>query len=254
MIKKALVVGINSYKSSAVPRLNGCVNDMEDIAALMSSIGYEVFKLRDEAATHSAITGWLNEARAQANAGVVSGLVYFHAGHGTQIKDTGGEEADGLDEGILTYDSAQVGGAWSNLILDDWMSEWMKGITALIPIGIIADTCYSGGMNRDIPPQSSPRFVSPPGGSHIPTGAPRIGLSPMEITRKDPDRIMFSACRGDQTAADALIDGRWRGAFSWAYGVAARERIRSNGALLLRVRSLIQQKGFVQIPQMEILP
>ncbi len=64
-------------------------------------------------------------------------------------------------------------------------------------------------------------------------------------------QILLAACRDDETAADAFIDGEHRGAFTWSLATALRE---ANGAITyadLINRSAELLKNYTQNPQID---
>lgn len=64
-------------------------------------------------------------------------------------------------------------------------------------------------------------------------------------------QILLAACRDEQTAADAFIDGTHRGAFTWSINAAIRESNGniSYGDLVLRSATLLQ--NYTQDPQLD---
>jgi hypothetical protein len=51
-------------------------------------------------------------------------VVFYFAGHGSQVEDFNGDEHDGYDEVLCPYDMAPHGGR--NLILDDDLGLWLQ--------------------------------------------------------------------------------------------------------------------------------
>src|SRR5690348_14830089 len=93
-------------------QLAGCVNDANDWAAWCKSIGVTspVLLLEGEA-TKAGILAAISRLLASLKVGDWGVLTY--SGHGTQIPDRTGEEADGYDEAICPIDLNR------NLITDD---------------------------------------------------------------------------------------------------------------------------------------
>lgn len=65
------------------------------------------------------------------------GIIYF-AGHGTQTKDTNGDEKDGLDENYQTYDRKTIS--------DDLITSILEKTHEDSYITVISDHCHSGSM------------------------------------------------------------------------------------------------------------
>ena len=108
--RRALCVGIDRYP---VRPLAGCVADARLWARTLSALGFECDFLLDEAATYANIVGRLEQLVKSARPG--DSIVWQYAGHGTQVPDVNGDEADGdspgRDEAICPSTSRQ--GAWS---------------------------------------------------------------------------------------------------------------------------------------------
>lgn len=62
------------------------------------------------------------------------GVIYF-AGHGTQVRDTNGDEADGKDEALQTNDR--------RLVTDDQITKCLENAHPTNWVIMIADTCHS---------------------------------------------------------------------------------------------------------------
>lgn len=62
------------------------------------------------------------------------GIIYF-AGHGTQIRDTNGDEKDGMDEALQTNDH--------QLVIDDQITKCLEQVHSSNWVILIADTCHS---------------------------------------------------------------------------------------------------------------
>jgi caspase domain-containing protein len=150
--KWALLIGINRYPMFA-PRgqLSGCVNDVQ----VMRQVLVESFKfpedhvklLADEQATREGILMAMKELVALVGEDDI--VVVHYSGHGSQMTDREGDEADGLDETILPYDTGRD--PHPNLdISDDEIYLWLKDLTAKTQaVTLIFDCCHSGTIARD---------------------------------------------------------------------------------------------------------
>ena len=150
---RALLIGIGAYAS--LPEklfLEGPKNDVPLIEGLLKEKhGYapdSIRVLRDGEATRAAILASIEEWLI---AGTQPGdRVYFYfSGHGLQVKDRNGDEEDGLDEALATFDIASAEGEWTNVILDDeidFMLEKLKDRT----VTIVIDACHSGTISRSL--------------------------------------------------------------------------------------------------------
>lgn len=113
MAKKALCVGINNFKNYPNSALQGCVNDADDMEALLKKwLGFssgDIVKLSDAQATKENIMKNLKEIVDGAKQKKYSYLVFSLSSHGTQVPDTSGDEPDKADEAICPYDLASAG-------------------------------------------------------------------------------------------------------------------------------------------------
>ncbi|MCR6501855.1 caspase family protein [Shinella sp. CPCC 101442] len=150
---RALLVGIGTYASLPEKMfLEGPKNDVPLIEKLLKEKqGYAADSIRvllDKDASRAAILASIDEWLIK---GTQPGdRVYFYfSGHGLQVKDASGDEEDGLDEALSTYDIAAGDGDWTNVILDDEidaMLEQLKGRA----VSIVVDACHSGTISRSL--------------------------------------------------------------------------------------------------------
>ncbi|KAJ1544275.1 Ca(2+)-dependent cysteine protease, partial [Cladochytrium tenue] len=149
-MRRALFVGINYTGSQH--QLNGCLQDVRNMSAFVQQ---RFPHLRSEAAAvrvladtpeNSGGPDWPSRENvlaamrwlvADARAG--DHFFFHYSGHGCQVKDTDGDEVDGMDEAILPVDYTTAG-----VITDDLMHSimcaslpWGSFMTALF------DCCHS---------------------------------------------------------------------------------------------------------------
>jgi len=252
-IKKALLVGINKYRPDLNADLRGCVNDVEMIRYLLvNKFGFEPDNIRaivDDRATRSNILQrlqWLINGTKEGDF-----LVFQFSGHGSQVRDRNGDELnDHLDEILCPYDLD-----WNNPLTDDILS----GIFSKLPRGVkllmLADCCHSGTIAREIgnPRYEKARFIMPP--FDIKSRSLNKELPRRKLASKaqgDTQRIiLISGCRDDQTSADAYINGKYNGAFSWAvYQTIVNNKDITYKQLHETVCGLLRRAGFPQEPQL----
>jgi len=144
--RRALLVGINDYPNPDW-RLNGCVNDVYLMSAVLQECGFAAETIRvltDRRATRAAILerlDWLSD-------GVRDGdeRVFYYSGHGAQMPITGASgEPDRQDETLVPADF-------------DWSEEHAfrdKEFAAYyghLPYGAnfmaMFDCCHAGGMTK----------------------------------------------------------------------------------------------------------
>ena len=69
-------------------------------------------------------------------------LLVYISGHGGQVRDTSGDEADGMDETLCLWDGA---------LNDDVLRSVWESLPTTIRVAYITDTCNSGTNYRDGP-------------------------------------------------------------------------------------------------------
>ncbi|MGB9334415.1 MAG: caspase family protein [Candidatus Acidiferrales bacterium] len=137
----ALLIGIQNYRS--LPKLSTPVKDAEAIAAILSQqYGFQTRLLKD--ATRDDITHALNEYRRTLDEN--ANLLVYYAGHGSFDKEA--DKAYWLPVNAELHDTTD----W---ILADDITTDVKVIPAR-HILLISDSCYSGGITRDISPGFTP--------------------------------------------------------------------------------------------------
>jgi len=147
----ALCVGLNHYYSSSIPSLKACVNDARQMAHVLENhCGFEkVIVLLDEKAT----LGNIRLAFRQLNAWSRNGdlIVHYHSGHGARCADVSGDETDGLDEYLVTYNGERrsITAIRNTMLLDDEYDRMVGLFTGRRFVSIL-DTCYSSGAAKGL--------------------------------------------------------------------------------------------------------
>ncbi len=150
---RALIVAIGNYPPGVVTALGGPAEDARLMRRLaIDTLGYapeNVKVLEDAKATRQAILDafddWLIAGSAPGN------RAFFHfSGHGYQVPDLDGDEADGLDEVLIPYDvAAGEHGALANVILDDEIGQRLDRLADRVVLATF-DSCHSGTMTRSV--------------------------------------------------------------------------------------------------------
>ncbi len=300
MADKALVLGINSYKT--VSSLRGCVTDTETIKAML----VEVFTFPEKnvrALTNEQVVkpevkkqlAWLFQGAKPGDR-----VVLHFSGHGSYVADKDGDEDDGRDELIALYDMDFDDP--NSYLLDDELRAWTDTKPKGVELTIVLDNCNSGtgtrmllaarpggaesraevdttatvkrtmagkttsrgldtaaAVARAIKPDSEDvilvRDIDPPQAVKDEVEAAksrRVGKRGF-VKVKTLNHLLLTACRADQTAADANIDGKPCGAFSYYLNRALRNGGASmdRRALIEKVAAALQDGQFSQVPQME---
>jgi hypothetical protein len=270
MANRALLVGITKYKM-ANSDLSGCVNDVTNIRdSLIKFFGFTIDDIRvvtDDRATKKAIMERLTWLVKGAKAG--ARLLFHFSGHGSQVRDRDGDELkDKMDEILCPHDMDWDG----TYIVDDELRKIFAGLPKGCALEVLLDSCHSGTGTRELlglsqlPPEQSfkPRFLPPPADilcrvdDDLPTQHFLKGLSSPNPSRLTPDAlpeylVLFSGCKDNQTSADAIIGGKYNGAFTYYFCKHLRDvkgKI-SRADLLKRVRASLKHEDFDQVPQLE---
>lgn len=210
----ALCVGINSYGTGADGRnldLKGCVDDSTRWAKALRTLGFEVLPLLHERqATRRALVEGLRGLIRSAKPG--DELVFQFAGHGAQVKDVSGDEADSLDEAWVPADFRENG-----LLYDDDIYLETLSLNPQAYLTLFLDSCHSGSSVRMLFDVSQPvgenrraRFIQ-----LADTEAARMielrrdaAYAPPERERHAvPGVIQFAACMDRQCAYETDREG-----------------------------------------------
>lgn len=264
MARKALLVGINDYKG--VKDLKGCVNDILDMHfSLRSLFNFQTRDIRvltDSRATKDNIIHRLKWLVSGAKSGDF--LVFHFSGHGSQIRDRNGDEVvDHLDELICPYDMDWDG----TYITDDILNSIFKNVPDGALLEVFLDCCHSGTGLREMglepPPELAAehpvlnRYLPPPADIFLRFSGEEDDLEPRGFTNGFNERgtkhhILWAGCMANQTSADAYINGRYHGAFTYYFNAHLRQNPRvSRRELLKKVRASLRHGGYSQIPQLE---
>lgn len=143
----SLHIGLNRISPTVYGsenQLRGCINDAISMNTLASGLGYVGTVLTDEEATLGALESITAAVAGQLLAGDIFLLTY--SGHGSQVIDLNGDEADGLDESWCLYDGK---------ILDDDLHKIWGRFRPGVRIIVVSDCCHSGTLiekplHRDI--------------------------------------------------------------------------------------------------------
>lgn len=263
MKKKALVVGIDKYKNPQW-NLQGCTLDAAIMSGMLQDhfgfIGDNVRLVLDDRATKANILSRLDWLVRDAKAGDV--LVFFYAGHGSQVRDRDGDELeDQLDEILCPHDLN-----WDDPLTDDILASYFKRVPAGANLTVVFDCCHSGTGTRSMYVPVSPdgkiegepvykkiRYIKPP--LDIEHRSRGILLSTRRLgeTIIKERHILLAACTSTQEAQETQFEGQTRGAFSFNLAAAFKRADwkityrQAHQDTLVRLRD----NGFVQVPQLE---
>ena len=120
-------------------------------------------------------------------------LVHF-SGHGSNVPDNDGDEADKRDEILCPTDLD-----WKNPLRDDWLRRTFDGLKAGVNLTVIIDCCHSGTITRAIQPPDAPVIE-------------RYLPSPWDLVAAESGRRLRGTVR---SPGDARLERRARPATSW---------------------------------------
>lgn len=216
--KRALLVGINLYQMPGA-NLRGCVNDINDVKAqMLPAEGFNasnIVTVTDRQATRANI---LNSLQQLVAAGQPGDFLYFHySGHGAQVRDTNGDEPDGLDEILCPTDLASGNGGFRNAILDDEIQTILGGLKPGVGFLMVSDSCNSGTIDKFGSKTFKPRGLTL--NPNLVNQTPVIFDAKLNATYESRLRggkyHVLTGCQDDQTSADAYINGRYNGAMTY---------------------------------------
>ncbi len=216
-----LIVGIDDYEN--LPSLAGAVNDAQDVKLALEAVGAaRIHTLLDRAATRAAIFAAWADIIAEAKAGDT--VVFSYAGHGGQEPERiKGSEKDGLDE-IFQLAGFHTGPSGNGQrIVDDEIHELFVSARHL-KIIFVADTCHSGTMTRGFDPRAGTQRTRLGGyGKIVDDTLPPPDPNAASINRDQLDNVLFfGAVQDHEMVIEVPIDGKPRGALSWAFANALR--------------------------------
>jgi hypothetical protein len=261
--RRALCVGINKFKNYSSATLQGCVNDANDMSALLQKLlGFassDITTLTDANATKANIMTNLKSMVDGAKTGKYTYLVFSLSSHGTQVPDVSGDEPDQADEAFCPHDLAQAGNQWdkNHVIVDDELRDLFIQLPSNVLLEVFLDTCHSGTGLRavDMLLDRKPRYLPPPSleAFHQVEGKRSRGVAHGLLEKGIVHHLLWAACRPDQTSADTHIAGSWHGAFTYYF---CKEMNVSNNSLsrseiLKKVRADLAAGHYSQIPQLE---
>ena len=218
--KKALLVGINYVGTDN--ELNGCIQDAENIASRL--VGFKTISMLTDYTAIKPTKANIVREFTQLLSRAISGdcLLFAFSGHGSQVKDKNGDEADGKDEGIFTLDE--------KLIVDDELNLIIKQrLKSGVTLFVLTDCCHSGTI-LDLKYNYIDYLENP------------------KNAETSGNVIMISGCRDEQTSADAYINGKSQGAMTWAFLANLQPEVTWR-KLVENMCFSLKESGYTQVPK-----
>lgn len=151
---RVLVVGVEKYSNPLVPETPGCVRDAQALADFaVAEYGFPRSGVKVLVNEQATAAGIVREFREWLLNGTQPGdrVLFAYAGHGSQLPDDNGDEADGLDETLAPWDVDPETGA--NEIRDDVFEKLIAELSGRRAVCVF-DCCHSGTISRGIPRQA----------------------------------------------------------------------------------------------------
>ena len=152
--QRALLVGVGKYSVPGIdlPGIDLDLERMQDTLILMGFDDSQIHSLLDDKATSKNVFRefeiWLKQGVKPEDR-----VVFYFSGHGSNTPDLDGDEADGVDEVLVTHDVRRVRrdgrAALTGVVTDDKLAL----LIAAIPsdnVWIIVDACHSGTVSRGL--------------------------------------------------------------------------------------------------------
>ena len=266
MANRAVMIGVNRYKIPGA-NLRGCVNDVKNLQSVLTQYygfgGSDITTLLDGKATKKAIQGAIKQMLSASKKGDVA-LLHF-SGHGSNVPDKDGDEADFRDEILCPHDLD-----WRDPLADDWLRAAFDKLRDGVSLTVIFDCCHSGTATRAVLPPDAPivaRYLPSPWdlvaaesgrrmrGAVRATvhGASRAARKKRDVVVTDIPEVLVTGCRDDQTSADARIGDGFNGALTYNLVAALKQ---AKGKISYRelhkaTLARLAGDGFDQVPQLE---
>jgi metacaspase-1 len=220
----SLHVGLNSVDPNSYEGWDGtliaCENDASDLQGIASSLNYETHTLFTMKATRAAVLQAMSKAAQQLAKDDIFLLTY--SGHGGQVPDTNGEEADEIDkkdETWVLYDGE---------VVDDQLHELYTRFKAGVRVVVLSDSCHSGSVTRALYERTAPieaeagvRAHSTFRSKRIPRDVQskvyerhksefeKIQRETKEAVKRRPEAtvILISGCQDNQLSSDGDVNG-----------------------------------------------
>ncbi len=265
--RRALLVAVSDYGSAGTGWAD--LHSTRDVELLRQALELRGFSpeaitvITDAAATREGILGALEALGAAAQPG--DHLLFHYSGHGQQVADDDGDEADGLDEALVPYGAPRTdegGYRGERHLRDDDLGDALAALQdAVGPWGSVAVVLDSGHSG------TAPRGHRPARGGAAPIGAPAkppaerpegsdflAGERPTTRGGEAPPLVVLSAARADQVARETWgPEEQPMGALSLAltHALAGERPVSTWGGVFEQVRAEMARTVKGQAPQLE---
>ncbi|MGB4205141.1 MAG: caspase family protein [Bacteroidales bacterium] len=229
--KHALIIAIGNYPERTKW---STINSLSDVTLIKNALLRQQFNekniivLEDATATKKGILRAFDELFSKIKSGDI--VVIHYSGHGQQIFDDNGDEADGLDEAIVPYDAVRFSTMFyngENHIRDDEIEVLVNKIRKKLgkkgQLLMTFDSCHSGTATRgNTIYRGSTEYFKPYG---KPNWTPLKNSKDQTLSIIDSSTgkdnfapfIFISGAEADQLNSEAIVDGEHVGSLSYAF-------------------------------------
>jgi len=269
-VKRALVIAIGNYPASGGWSTLSSLNDIPYIQKMLNHqefLDTNIAILKDSMAKRKNIENALNQLIAVSKPGDI--VVIHISSHGEQIEDDNGDEPDGLDEAIVSWDAVapKPNGNFKTDTLgylrDDVFGAYVEKLRIKLgakgDLVVFMDACHSGSGTRGVTKirGGKPALVSPGFNKSKFQGKDTAGVF-KEAKTKNADNLatymVFSAARAEEFDYE-LTDENGQGMGSLTYAVSkAMEELEpgtSYRTLFSKIQSVLNVKVHNQHPVLE---
>ncbi len=203
---RALIIGLGTYaKSDAnLPGLDPTLTVIQEI--VFGRLGFQsgqVQVITNEQVTSAGIQNAISEWLIRGTTANDRAFLYYY-GHGAQIKDDNGDEPDGCDESLYTYEG--------NFLRDDVLTRLVSSIPAK-EVLFMLDSCFSGGAYRSLTQDTEEATAMTPSALSIVCGkAANLGQRPADnISPIDErsGRVLGMTAAGENEVGYTSNKGSW---------------------------------------------
>lgn len=239
----SLHIGLNHVDPAAYGgwdgALDGCINDAVSMEQIAASQGFTTASLIDDQATSQTVVGEIGNLANTTSAGDI--VLISYSGHGGQVDDYDGEEADALDETWCL---------WDRQLVDDELYYAWSQFPAGVRVLVFSDSCHSGTVVRDpggppiverrMPEDVQLREREDEGRSATYRMAQeRAGRGKKGASDIACSVLLISGCQDDQLSADGNANGLFTGTLLdvWADGAFDGDYPAFHSAILAKMPS-----------------
>jgi hypothetical protein len=199
----SLHIGLNEVSGAAYAGWTGplaaCEFDANDMAAIAKAKGMKSTVLLTKKGTRANVLAGLRAAAKALGGGDLFFMSY--SGHGGQVPDVSGDEADKQDETWCLYDGQ---------LIDDELYFELSRFKAGVRVLVLSDSCHSGTVTRAGPPPVDTPHLRP---KLMP---PAVGLRVYAANKAFYDKLQLDVAKAaggasadpDTALANVAVSGR----------------------------------------------